>query len=112
MNDAYMSKDVIAAVAQLLPVFFLAYFIEQTAVMRNWIPRNQMIAFHRVLAVISTICFFGIALGAVAIEIVFLFALNGDGAHGSMANGLWISAIGWLSIFTVGVVVTGTRRTE
>jgi membrane protein required for beta-lactamase induction len=106
LESAYLSKDVTAAVVQLLPVFLLALVVSEGATMNRWTRDEGMTRMARRLTRRAAIGLLAIVVFALVVEIMFLLALNDGDVHGARALLLWASAIAWLIALVLAVVVS------
>jgi hypothetical protein len=103
-EDAYLSKDVVAAVVQLLPVLLIALVASTGASMGRWVKGDRMTRSQRKKAKRSLRFFVFVVLSAAYVEITFLFALNDGDVFGWRALALWSSALTWLVTLLLAVL--------
>jgi len=104
-DGAYMSKEVIAAVVQLLPVFLIALIVGTGASMSRWIHVDRMSRSQHRLAKRTSRGFVVLVAWAMLIEVYFLFSLNDGDAHGLHAFALWAVSLVWLLLLALGVLI-------
>lgn len=111
--DVYLSKDVVAAVVQLLPVLLIALIVSAGASMERWVKVDRMSRTQHKAAKRSVRGFVFVVLYAAVVEITFLFALNDGDIFGLRALALWCAALVWLLALLFAVlleVVPDMRR--